>query len=72
MPLSLGVHAPLPLLHGPCEALESRTGSESARLTIPRLLVALYDVRNRRGVGHVSGDVSANHMDAELVLAMSK
>lgn len=55
-----------------CEALESRIGSESARLTIPRLLVALYDVRNRRGVGHVGGDVSANHMDAELVLAMSK
>jgi hypothetical protein len=55
-----------------CEALESRTGPESARLTIPRILVALYDVRNRRGVGHVGGDVSANHMDAELVLAMSK
>jgi hypothetical protein len=55
-----------------CEALESRTGSESARLTIPRLLVALYDVRNRRGVGHVGSDVSANHMDAELVLAMAK
>jgi hypothetical protein len=34
--------------------------------------VALYDVRNRRGVEHVGGDVSANHMDAELVLAMSK
>jgi hypothetical protein len=55
-----------------CEALESRIGSESARLTIPRLLVALYDVRNRRGVGHVGGDVGANHMDSELVLAMSK
>jgi hypothetical protein len=55
-----------------CETLEARTGPESARLTIPRILVALYDVRNRRGVGHVGGDVSANHMDAELVLAMSK
>lgn len=55
-----------------CEALEPRTAPESARLTLPRILVALYDVRNRRGVGHVGGDVSANHMDAELVLAMSK
>lgn len=56
-----------------CKALENRAGySDSARLTIPRTLVALYDVRNRRNVGHVGGDVDANHMDAELVLAMSK
>jgi hypothetical protein len=55
------------------EALENRTGyPDSARLTMPRVLVALYDVRNHRGVGHIGGDVSANHMDAELVLAMSK
>lgn len=56
-----------------CKALETRSGyPDSARLTIPRILIALYDVRNRRGVGHVGGDVDANHMDAELVLAMSK
>jgi hypothetical protein len=56
-----------------CRALETRSGyPDSARLTIPKILVALYDVRNRRGVGHVGGDVDANHMDAELVLAMSK
>ena len=56
-----------------CKALENRIGyPDSARLTIPRIVVALYDVRNRRGVGHVGGDVNANHMDAELVLAMSK
>lgn len=56
-----------------CKALENRTGyPDSARLTIPRILVGLYDVRNRRNVGHVGGDVDANHMDAELVLAMAK
>lgn len=56
-----------------CKGLASRSGyPDSARLTIPKVLVALYDVRNRRGVGHVGGDVSANHMDAELVLAMAK
>lgn len=56
-----------------CRALEARSGyPDSARLTIPRVLIALYDVRNRRGVGHVGGDVDANHMDAELVLAMAK
>jgi hypothetical protein len=42
--------------------------SKSARVTIPRVLVALYEFRNNRGVGHVGGDVSANHMDAEFVL----
>ena len=37
-------------------------------MTIPRVLVGLYDVRNRRGVGHVGGDVNANHMDATFLL----
>ena len=32
------------------------------------MLVGLYDVRNRRGVGHVGGDVNANHMDAAFLL----
>ncbi len=40
----------------------------SMRVTIPRVLVALYEVRNNRGVGHVGGDVNSNHMDAEFVL----
>ncbi|MET8609564.1 hypothetical protein [Streptomyces misionensis] len=53
-----------------CEKLSNAatTYSESARLTIPRVLVPLYDVRNRRGVGHVGGEVDANHMDATFVL----
>jgi hypothetical protein len=45
---------------------------ESIRIAIPRVLVALYDIRNRRGVGHVGGDVNPNHMDSVLVLAMAK
>lgn len=53
-------------------ALPRAAGPDSARLTIPRVLVGLYDVRNRRGVGHVGGDVSPNHMDAEFVLATAK
>lgn len=56
-----------------CRTLESKTGyPDSARLTIPRVLVSLYEIRNRRGVGHVGGDVDANHMDAEFVLAAAK
>lgn len=58
---------------GACKTLENRTSyPDSARLTIPRVLVSLYEIRNRRGVGHVGGDVDANHMDAEFVLAAAK
>lgn len=53
-----------------CKKLENApaTYSDSARITIPRVLVGLYDVRNRRGVGHVGGEVDANHMDATFLL----
>jgi hypothetical protein len=60
-----------------CRALESeqadsgRVGDRSLRLLIPRVLPILYEVRNNRGVGHVGGDVDANHMDAEAVQSMA-
>jgi hypothetical protein len=57
-----------------CRALEAenkRVG-RSICVQIPRVLVALYEVRSNRGVGHVGGDVDPNHMDAVLVLSMAK
>jgi len=54
-----------------CDALAQRgkgTPPDSVRITIPRVLVALYQIRNNRGVGHVGGDVDANQMDATYVL----
>jgi hypothetical protein len=54
-----------------CRALESRTNvPRSFQILIPRALPTLYEIRNNRGVGHVGGDVDANHMDATLVLSM--
>jgi hypothetical protein len=44
---------------------------DSVRLTIPRMLVALYDVRSKRGVGHPGGDVDENRMDATVVAGMA-
>lgn len=44
----------------------------SIRIQIPRMLIALYEIRNNRSVGHVGGEVSPNRMDATAVLAMSK
>lgn len=44
----------------------------SIRIQIPRMLIALYEIRNNRGVGHVGGDVNPDHMDAVCVLHMAK
>jgi hypothetical protein len=43
----------------------------SFQILIPRVLPALYEIRNNRSVGHVGGDVDPNHMDAVAVLSMS-
>jgi len=57
-----------------CKNLEnnSSTFPRSIRIQIPRMITALYEIRNNRGVGHVGGDVDPNHMDAVCVLQMSK
>jgi len=56
-----------------CQQLESETSvPRSVRIQIPRMIVALYEVRNNRNVGHVGGDVDPNHMDAVCVLHMAK
>jgi hypothetical protein len=60
-----------------CQALEqapmrpSRVGDRSLRVLIPRILSALYEIRNNRGVGHAGGDVDPNLMDATAVYAMA-
>jgi hypothetical protein len=56
-----------------CRRLEQATSApRSLRIQIPRMLIALYEVRNGRNVGHVGGDVDPNHMDAVCVLQMAK
>lgn len=55
---------------GACRQLESVTSvPRSFQILIPRLLPALYEVRNNRGVGHVGGDVDSNAIDASFVFA---
>lgn len=41
--------------------------TESERVLIPRALVFLYTVRNKRGIGHIGGDVDANAIDAAVM-----
>ncbi|TIS65599.1 hypothetical protein [Mesorhizobium sp.] len=56
-----------------CRKLEEATGfPRSVRIQIPRMPLALYEIRNNRNVGHVGADVDPNHMDASVVLAMVK
>jgi hypothetical protein len=57
-----------------CLALEKTftKAHRSPRIQIPRMIVALYEIRNNRGVGHAGGDVNPNQMDATAVLYMSK
>jgi hypothetical protein len=40
---------------------------ESLRVVMPRALVFVYTVRNKRGIGHVGGDVHANRIDAMTI-----
>jgi hypothetical protein len=60
-----------------CQDLEKtrsdpqRVGDRSLRILIPRTLVALYEIRNNRGVGHTGGDVDPNFMDATAVYGMA-
>ena len=37
---------------------------EALRVVVPRALVFLFTMRNKRGIGHVGGDVEANGIDA--------
>jgi hypothetical protein len=55
-----------------CRSLETKACSiRSFQILIPRILPALYEIRNNRGVGHVGGDVDPNHMDSTAVLYMT-
>ena len=54
---------------GACRRLEQNTHvPRSFQILIPRLLPAIFEVRNNRGVGHTGGDVDSNYMDAAFVV----
>ncbi|MFJ6929889.1 hypothetical protein ACIQUP_21590 [Streptomyces nigra] len=57
-----------------CRELEQKPSSvpRAIKVQIPRMLLALYEIRNNRGVGHAGGDIDPNLMDATAVLYMSK
>jgi hypothetical protein len=57
-----------------CEKLTQTpktAGNESLRIVIPRTLSFLYTLRNKRGIGHVGGDVDANEIDSATMARAS-
>lgn len=53
-----------------CRNLEQHNGAKGKSLCmqVPKVLAALYELRNNRAIGHVSSEISPNHMDAEFFL----
>lgn len=53
------------------ENLPREAGSEPLRIIIPRCLLFIYTVRNKRGIGHSGGDVDANRTDIGTIVNSS-
>jgi hypothetical protein len=51
------------------ENLPATPTNDTFRFHIPRVLIAMYNVRNKRGVGHLGGDVNPNLADSSLLVA---
>lgn len=53
-----------------CRNLEQYNGTKGKSLCmqIPKVLTALYELRNNRAIGHISAELSPNHMDAEFFM----
>lgn len=49
------------------EKLPLNSTNESYRIHIPRVLISIYNIRNKRGVCHLGGDVNPNTVDASLI-----
>jgi hypothetical protein len=63
---------PIPNFPDECRKLVTSpitSGTESERIILPRALVFLYTMRNKRDLGHAGGDVDANSID---IAAMTK
>lgn len=41
---------------------------ESIRIIIPRAILFIYTLRNKRGIGHIGGDVDANKIDTVSIV----
>lgn len=74
--LATGKYTPLgktlPSMPAWVTSMENSTLNDTLRITIPKFINAMYTVRSRRGVSHIAGEVSANKVDAMLLLTTSR
>jgi len=64
----------LATVSGECERftqLPKTAGNDSLRIVLPRAVSLLYTLRNKRGIGHVGGDVDANAIDGMTIARIS-
>lgn len=67
-PISKGLS---PLNDKTMQSYVNASGDDSYRIHIPRALLSVYGIRNKRGVGHLS-TVSPNHLDATFIISSIK
>lgn len=53
------------------EGLPKTAGDESLKLIVPKALLFMYTMRNKRGVGHAASDVDANEIDAATYMRVA-
>lgn len=61
---------PIPNMADECRKLitaQNQGVSDSIKIIIPRALIFLYTMRNKRGIGHIGGDIDANRIDAATI-----
>ena len=65
---------PIPNMADECRKIIAAPNSrhtESIKTIIPRALVFLYTMRNKRGIGHIGGDIDANSIDSATIARTS-
>lgn len=65
---------PIPNFADACRDIITGTSTtipESLRVIVPRALVFVYTMRNKRGIGHVGGDVDANGIDLATMVRVA-
>lgn len=53
------------------EKSPKKSGSESIRIIIPKAILLIYTLRNKRGIGHVGGEIEANSIDITTIVKLA-
>jgi hypothetical protein len=70
----LPLNTPIPSFHNTCNNFrfaDKNKFDDSIRYQIPKALDLIYDIRNRRNVGHISNNIKENEWDSQLCLTLS-